>query len=68
MPCKCYTLIVLAFCSSSLPFLFVSVHLTMVGLADDDQHMPPQSPLMKSIVQALVHEVKKHIEGLDNDV
>jgi hypothetical protein len=40
----------------------------MVGPADDDQHMPPQSPDMKGIVQALVHEVKKHTKGLDNDV
>jgi hypothetical protein len=40
----------------------------MVDLADDDQHMPPQSPRNKSIVQALVHEVKKHMEGLDIDV
>jgi hypothetical protein len=30
--------------------------------------MPPQSPRMKGIVQALVREVKKHTEGLDNDV
>jgi hypothetical protein len=40
----------------------------MVGLADDDQHTPPQSPRTKGIVQALVREVKKHTEGLDNDV
>jgi hypothetical protein len=40
----------------------------MVDPADDDQHMPPQSPRNKGIVQALVHEVKKHMEGLDIDV
>jgi hypothetical protein len=40
----------------------------MVGPADDDQHTPPQSPHMKGVVQALVHEVEKHTEGLDNDV
>jgi hypothetical protein len=40
----------------------------MAGQANDDQHTPPQSPYMKCIVQALVHEVKKHTEGLDNDV
>jgi hypothetical protein len=40
----------------------------MAGLADDDQHTPPQSPRTKGIVQALVREVKKHMEGLDNDV
>jgi hypothetical protein len=44
------------------------MHLTMAGPADDDQHTPPQSPRMKGIVQALVHEVKKYTEGLDNDV
>jgi hypothetical protein len=44
------------------------MHLTMAGLADDDQHMPPQSPRTKGTVHALVSEVKKHIEGLDNDV
>jgi hypothetical protein len=51
-----------------LLFLFVSMHLTMAGPTDDDQHMPPQSPRTKGIVQALVREVKKHTEGLDNDV
>jgi hypothetical protein len=40
----------------------------MAGPVDDDQHTPPQSPHTKGIVQALVHEVKKHTEGLDNDV
>jgi hypothetical protein len=40
----------------------------MAGPVDDDQHMPPQSPRTKGIVQALVREVKKHTEGLDNDV
>jgi hypothetical protein len=44
------------------------MHLTLVGLADDDQHTPPQSPRTKGIVQALVGEVKKHTERLDNDV
>jgi hypothetical protein len=44
------------------------MHLTMASLVDDDQHMPPQSPRTKGIVQALVREVKKHTEGLDNDV
>jgi hypothetical protein len=39
----------------------------MAGLADNDQHMPPQSPCTKGIVQALMREVKKHTEGLDND-
>jgi hypothetical protein len=49
-------------------FLLCFVHLTMVGLTDDDEHTPPQSPCKKGIVQALVHEVKKHTEGLDADV
>jgi hypothetical protein len=40
----------------------------MVGLTDDDEHMPPQSPRTKRIVQALVCEVKKHTEGIDADV
>jgi hypothetical protein len=35
---------------------------------DNDEHMPPQSPRMKGIVQALVREVKKHTEGIDADV
>jgi hypothetical protein len=35
---------------------------------DDDEHMPPQSPCMKGIVQALVRKVKKHTEGTDADV
>jgi hypothetical protein len=40
----------------------------MAGPTDDDQHTPPQSPHTKGIVQSLIHEVKKHTEGLDNDV
>jgi hypothetical protein len=40
----------------------------MAGLTDDDEHMPPQSPHTKGIVQALVPEVKKHMEGIDADV
>jgi hypothetical protein len=44
------------------------VLLTLVGPMDDDAHMPPQSPRMKGIVQALVREVKKHTEGIDADV
>jgi hypothetical protein len=56
------------FCSSSLVFFFVFVHLTMAGSMDDDKHTPPQSPRMKGIVHALVSEVKKHTEGLDADV
>jgi hypothetical protein len=40
----------------------------MAGLVDDDQPMPPQSPRTKGIVQDLLREVKKHTEGLDNDV
>jgi hypothetical protein len=56
------------FCSSSLVFFFVSMHLTMAGPTNDDEHTPPQSPHMKGIVQALVREVKKHMEGLDADV
>jgi hypothetical protein len=40
----------------------------MVGSTDDDEHTPPQSPRTKGIVQALVHEVKKHIVGIDADV
>jgi hypothetical protein len=40
----------------------------MVGPADDDHHTPPQSPHTKGIVQALVHELKKHTEGHDNEV
>jgi hypothetical protein len=44
------------------------MHLTMAGLADDDQHTPPQSPCTKGIVQALVSEVKKHTDVLDNDL
>jgi hypothetical protein len=43
------------------------MHLTIARSADDDQHTP-QSPRMKGVVQALVCEVKKHTEGLDNDV
>jgi hypothetical protein len=40
----------------------------MAGLTGDDKHTPPQSPRTKGIVQALVREVKKHIEGIDADV
>jgi hypothetical protein len=40
----------------------------MASPMDDDEHMPPQSPRTKGIVQALVHEVKKHTEGIDADV
>jgi hypothetical protein len=40
----------------------------MAGPTDDDEHTPPQSPRTKGIVQALVHEVKKHTEGIDADV
>jgi hypothetical protein len=40
----------------------------MAGSMDDDEHTPPQSPLTKGIVQALVCEVKKHTEGIDADV
>jgi hypothetical protein len=35
---------------------------------DDGEHMPPQSPRMKGIVQASVHEVTKHMKGIDADV
>jgi hypothetical protein len=49
-------------------FLLCFVHLTMAGLTDDDEHMPPQSPRTKGIVQALVYEVKKHTKGIDADV
>jgi hypothetical protein len=44
------------------------MHLTKAGPMDDDEHMRPQSPRMKGIVQALVREVKKHTEGIDADV
>jgi hypothetical protein len=40
----------------------------MAGPMDDDEHMPPQSPRTKGIVQAFVCEVKKHTEGIDADV
>jgi hypothetical protein len=40
----------------------------MASLTDDDEHTPPQSPRTKGIVQALVREVKKHMEGIDADV
>jgi hypothetical protein len=40
----------------------------MAGPTDVDKHMPPQSPRMKGIVQALVHEVKNHTEGIDANV
>jgi hypothetical protein len=42
--------------------------LTMAGPPDDDEHTPPQSPRTKGIVQALLREVKKHMEGIDADV
>jgi hypothetical protein len=54
-----------------LLYLFSSlflVHLTTAGLTDDVEHTPPQSPHTQRIIQALVREVKKHTEGLDNDV
>jgi hypothetical protein len=44
------------------------VHPTIAGPADDNEHTPPQSPCTKGIVQALVREVKKYIEGIDADV
>jgi hypothetical protein len=56
------------FCYSSPVFFFVFVHLTMAGPADDVEHKPPQSPRTQHIVQALVHEEKKNMEGADNDV
>jgi hypothetical protein len=40
----------------------------MAGSMDDDEHTPPQSPRTKSIVQALVHRVKKHTKAIDADV
>jgi hypothetical protein len=40
----------------------------MAGPTDDDEHMPPQSPRTKGIVQTLVREVKKNMEGIDADV
>jgi hypothetical protein len=40
----------------------------MARPTDDDVHTPSQSPCMKGIVQALIHEVKKHKEGIDADV
>jgi hypothetical protein len=40
----------------------------MASPTDDDEHMPPQSPHTNGIVQALVREVKKHMEGIDADV
>jgi hypothetical protein len=49
-------------------FLLCFVHLTMAGPTGDVEHMPPQSPNMKGIVQASVREVKKHTEGIDTDV
>jgi hypothetical protein len=49
-------------------FLLCFVLLTMAGLTDDDEHMPPQSPRTMGIIQALVREVKKHTEGIDADV
>jgi hypothetical protein len=41
-------------------FFFVSVHFTIAGPVDDDEHMPPQSPHMSGIVQDLVCEVEVH--------
>jgi hypothetical protein len=49
-------------------FLLCFVLLTVAGLMDDDEHMPPQSPRTKGIVQTLVREVKKHTEAIDTDV
>jgi hypothetical protein len=49
-------------------FLLCFVHLTMAGPTDDDEHVPPPSPRTKGIVQALVREVKKHMEGIDANV
>jgi hypothetical protein len=40
----------------------------MAGPTDDDEHTPPLSPHTKGIVQALVREVKKHMEGIYADV
>jgi hypothetical protein len=40
----------------------------MAGPMEDDGHVPPQSPRTKGIVQALVHEVKRHTGGIDADV
>jgi hypothetical protein len=48
-------------------FLLFFVHLTMAGPMDHE-HTPPQSPCTKSIVQALVREVKTHTERIDVDV
>jgi hypothetical protein len=61
VPCNIYTLIVLC-----LFVLLRFVHLTNAGLTDDDEHMPPQSPRMKGIIQAFVHEVMKQTEVEDN--
>jgi hypothetical protein len=69
VPCSSHTLIVLGlflFFFTYFPLCFV--HLTMAGPTDDNEHTPPQSPRMKGIVQALVREVKKHMEGIDADV
>jgi hypothetical protein len=49
-------------------FLLCLVHLTTASLTDDNEHTTPQSPRTKGIVQALVHEVKKHTKGIDADV
>jgi hypothetical protein len=49
-------------------FLLCFVLLTVAGPMDDDEHMPPQSPRTKGIVQTLVREVKKHTEAIDADV
>jgi hypothetical protein len=49
-------------------FILCFVHLTMAGPTDDDEYTPPHSPRTKGIVQALVREVKKHMEGIDADV
>jgi hypothetical protein len=40
----------------------------MAGPVDVVKHMPPQSPPMQHIIQALIHKVKTHMEGLDADV
>jgi Fe-S-cluster formation regulator IscX/YfhJ len=56
------------FCSSSLVFFFVFVHLTMADPTDIGDHTPPQSPRTKDIVQDLVRKMKKHMEGFDTDV
>jgi hypothetical protein len=67
--CSSYTLIVLGlFLFFFTCFLLCFVHLTVASPTDDNEHTPPQSPRMKGIIQALVHEVKKHREGIDADI